>query len=138
MSTPEKAFKQGIFDIVVEKAASMPHQARGADGICALRDGKGNACFLGHIMSDEEVMPKGELINGAVATLLHKGVLPQRYYEHVDILTYLQGIHDYNENWSDDGEGPPRTDVMRIKFRQVAELFGLKTDRLDLFFPAEA
>lgn len=135
MTTPATALAQGIYDIIVGKAAKMPSQSRGLDGICALRDGSGNACFLGHVLSDDEARPNGVLINGTPDSLKNNGQLPKRYNDHIDLLSSLQFVHDMGHYWMDLGKGPPDKPIMRRAFVDIAERFGLNTRVLDEHFP---
>ncbi|WP_298962297.1 hypothetical protein [uncultured Methylobacterium sp.] len=136
MTTPKTVLAQAIFDLVIEKAAAMPRQCISGDGICCLRDSNGNACFLGQIMSDDEVRPNGRLINGSADGLLQRGELPERYRDHVDLIELLQGVHDDLGNWTLGGSADKVE--MRSEFLSIASAYGFNTRTLDQHFPAGA
>lgn len=147
MSTPLNALRQGIFDIVVERGSAMTKRCIDEMGSCAYRDGKGGACYVGLIMSDEEAMDKnGKTHTGGVESLKKDGVLPERYHDHLDLLGSLQWIHDNYSNWENTqhpvtgrtmyGYGAPKRELIAAELRQVAQLYGLDAKSVDIFYPA--
>lgn len=91
--------KQQIFDAVVQHAAKMPEQCGGDSG-CLYRDGSGNACFIGALLTDEEANRLGTPQH-SVGIGWHLDVNPEKVPErfqqedgHVDFLRNLQAIHD--------------------------------------------
>jgi hypothetical protein len=147
VTTPLNAFRQGIFDIVVERGSAMTNRCIDEMGSCAYRDGKGGACYVGLIMSDEEATDKnGKTHTGGVDSLKKDGVLPARYHDHLDLLGSLQWVHDNYSNWEDTqhpetgrtlyGYGPPKRALIASELRQVAQLYGLDAKSVDIFYPA--
>jgi hypothetical protein len=146
VTTPLKAFRQGIFDIVVERGSAMTARCLDRYGNCAYRDGKGNACWAGLLMSDEEAVGEdGKTHIGSVYGLYREGVLPERYHEHLDLLASLQRVHDEYTNWDNIelpngmtqfGHGAPRKDRIAAALREVARVHGLDAKTVDQFYPA--
>jgi hypothetical protein len=138
MTTPLLAIAQGIFDIVVERGSQLKRQSRDYQtGVCAYRDGQGGACFVGLLLSDEEVIDRhGRLITGGVGSLIYDGHLPERLKPHSGLVQALQRVHDDADNWLSYGHGGPEKVRMGAALRRVAADFGLKTNTVDEFFHA--
>jgi len=137
VTTPLTALAQGIYDIIVGKAAKMPSQCS-RYGSCSYRGANGNVCFVGHVLSDDQAEPDGKLIAGPVEDLVQQGRLPDYLIPHVKLLGALQRIHDDRSNWTAFGSGPPDMRNMRTRLISVASQFALNTRVLDEHFPATA
>lgn len=108
---------QETFDTVVTHLASMTHRSMDNDEVCAYRSADGNSCAVGCLITDEEYTRDIEGSRVYAASCL----LPDfqnEYRDHLDMLMFLQRIHDDSKNW---------TTVDRVEMRTKLKELGLRS-----------
>ena len=90
-----------LFDTAIEKLEAQGVRSYDAKkGMCRYRDGKGNCCLFGHMISDEHYNEKFEGIGiidyDVITSAIQKttGVDLTEHFTKYD-LNDLQGVHDY-------------------------------------------
>ena len=114
---------QEIFDTVVQHLASMKEQAV-YDDKCSYRTPTGERCAVGVLLSDDEVPH----LNGDVAQLHSRGVLPERLVPHIALLGNLQHVHDDDWSWDNNKRN------MYENLTMVSEEFGLDSALVTKYF----
>ncbi|TXM69667.1 hypothetical protein [Methylobacterium sp. WL120] len=145
MTTPKTAVRQGLFDIIVERAATMTHRCMQpnptgeASTVCGYDDGKGNACFAGMILPPgTATYSSGQAFIGGIRSLMREKQiqnkpLPDYIIENVKFIGDMQSIHDEQDYWTPVG---PNRELMRREFLTVASDYGLDPKTVDQHFPA--
>lgn len=90
---------QEIFDKVTRHLERQGRRAT-IGGTCAYRGVMGTKCAIGVLIEDREY--SCEMEGKAAVELWDEGLLPGRYGPHIDLLDYLQHIHDVEDpnDWS--------------------------------------
>lgn len=109
-----KLTAQMLFDEVAGHLLAQGGRSVRPDGTCAYRGNDGLRCAVGAMILDHEYLHAME--GRTVGALVSKGLFPDRLMPYVNLLHYLQCVHDIGEP-----PGWPR------RLGDVAVAFGLST-----------
>lgn len=117
---------QEIFNKVVLHLSGMKKQSLRTGGVCAYRGEGGSMCAVGCLISDEAYASRQNMEGFTASSLAARGAVSEsigRALERNDteLLTYLQSVHDRQNNW--DGSGLNQDGWERL--RVIADKFGL-------------
>lgn len=113
MSTVRYYTAQAVFDQIATHLLRQQERSATND-TCDYRDGNGNACAVGCLMTDEEYLGTYQAYEG-------EGVcgLPGDFGDHFDLLGELQTLHDRHT-----------VDEWRVQLKALADRYSLNTDAI--------
>ena len=105
---------QEVFDVAAKALIRQDSRSMPDQGVFAYRSDDGLHSPVGHLLSDDEYSPVMERFS--VYEIWAKGLLPDRLFDHLEILQDLQLVHD---------AFPPK--LWREHLSKLAVAYGLST-----------
>jgi len=122
---PDDATEQQVYDAVAAHLLSMGSQSKVVQSdSCKYRGPKGKMCAVGVLIPNEifdvemEFMPISRLL------IHHRSVLPSFLSRYEPLLSKLQMLHDWNNNWLKNRKGlsaSAKEELAQLNPARVAE-----------------